>query len=253
MKRANVKICAAASVLTAAMAVGVTPASAQMQWVGRGIVTVGGGLQTGSQSVATLSTQDVYEEQATFEARQDIESGPFFDVSGGVRVWRNLVLGVGFSRYSDSGTATVNARFPHPLVFDAFREVSATADGLDHSEQAIHVIATWMIPMTDKIEVGVFGGPSFFTVEQAYVSGLSFSEVGEPYTQVAVDAPTRAEASESAVGFNVGAELTYLVTRRIGVNVFGRYTGATAKFDAVEGGEIKAGGPQVGVGLRFRF
>ena len=253
MKRANVKSAVAASVLTTVMAVGATPASAQMQWVGRGIVTVGGGLQTGSQSVSTLSTQEIYEEQATFEARQEIESGPFFDVSGGIRVWRNLVLGVGYSRFSDSGSAVVNARFPHPLVFDAFREVSATADGLDHSEQAIHVIATWMIPMTDKIELGVFGGPSFFTVEQAYVSDLAFSEVGPPYTEVAVDAPARAEASESAVGFNVGAEMTYLVTSRVGVNLFGRYTRATAKFEGVEGGEIKAGGPQVGIGLRFRF
>jgi hypothetical protein len=253
MIRANDRIFTAAIVLFAAVLGSATPAFAQMQWLGRGIVTVSGGLQTSSQDVTTVGRQAVYEEEATLTARREIGSGPFFDVSAGVRVWRNLLVGIGYSRFVDSGAAAIEASIPHPLIFDQFRGVSLSSGDLEHSEQAIHLTGTWMIPVTDKIEVGVFGGPSFFTVKEAYVSDLSFSEVGAPFTSVSVGEPGVAEASESAVGFNIGADVMYLVTPRIGVNLFGRYTAATAKLDAVEGGELKAGGPQLGVGLRFRF
>ena len=253
MKRTSVRQGAAAAALAAAVVCGSTTASAQMQWVGRGIVTVGGGLQTNSQAITTLSTQDVYEEQATFSTSQEIESGPVFDVSAGLRVWRNLLVGVGYSRYSDSSSADITARIPHPLVFDAPREVTTTAGDFDHAEDAVHFIATWMVPVTDKIEASVFGGPTIFTVKQAYVTSIGFSETGAPFTSVNVDAPEVGDDSETAVGYNLGADVTYLVTPRIGVNLFGRYTGATAKFEAVEGGEIKVGGPQFGVGVRFRF
>lgn len=253
MKRTSVKHCAVAAALAAAVVCGATPASAQVQWVGRGIVTVGGGLQTSSRGITTLSTQDVYDEQATFRATQEIESGPVLDLSGGIRVWRNLLVGVGYSRYSDASSAELAARIPHPLVFDAFREVNTTAGDFDHAEDVLHFIATWMVPVTNKIEASVFGGPSVFTVKQAYVSGVGFSETAPPFTEVSLDAPEIVDDSETAVGFNLGADVTYLVTPRIGVNLFGRYTGATAKFEAVEGGEIKAGGPQFGVRLRFQF
>ena len=253
MTRVNVKFPAAVAAVAAAFLAGATPASAQVQWIGRGFVTAGAGVQTGSQTVTTVSRQDVYEETATFTARQDIDSGPFFEISGGYRVWRNLLVGVGYSRFSDSGSAAIDAAIPHPLLFDTFRTATTTADDLDHTEQAFHVTATWMIPLTTKFEVGVFGGPSFYNIKQSYVSSVAFSEVGEPFTTVNLGIPVVADASESAVGFHLGADVTYLLTPRIGVIGSLKFTGASAKFDAIDDAEIDAGGPQFGVGLRYRF
>lgn len=253
MKQASVKTAAAGAVLGASLFVGAAPASAQVQWIGRGIATVHFGVQTSSQDVTTSATQEVYDEIATTTTLQEIGSGPFFEISGGYRVWRNLLVGAGFSRFSDSALATVDASIPHPLLFDSLRTATASAGDLDHSEQALHLTATWMIPLTTKIEVGVFGGPSFFTVKQAYVSSVPFFEVGDPFTAVNLDTPVIADASESAVGFHLGADVTYLVTQRIGVTGSARISRATAKFDAIDGGEIDAGGPQIAVGVRYRF
>jgi len=253
MKRVSVKFPAAVAAVAAAFLVGAAPASAQVQWIGRGFATVSTGIQTGSQTVTTVGSQEVYEETATFTARQDIGSGGFFEISGGYLVWRNLLLGAGYTRFSNSDSSTVEAAIPHPEDFDAFRTATTTADGLDHTEQAFHVTATWMIPITTKIEVGVFGGPSFFSVKQSYVSSVGFTEVGAPFTEVNLDVPVVNEASESAVGFHLGADLTYLITPRIGVIGSIKFTGASPKFDEINGSEVDAGGAQFGIGLRYRF
>ena len=253
MKRVSVKFPAAVAAVAAAFLAGAAPASAQVQWIGRGFATVSTGIQAGSQTVTTVGVQEVYDETATFTARQDIESGAFFEISGGYRVWRNLLLGAGYTRFSNSDSAAIDASIPHPLLFDTFRTATATADGLDHTEQAFHITATWMIPLTTKFEVGVFGGPSFYTVKQSYVSSIAFTEVGDPFTAVNLGAPVVDDASESALGYHLGADVTYLVTPRIGVIGSIKFTGASPKFDAIEGADVDAGGAQFGIGLRYRF
>ena len=253
MTPANVKFPAATAALAATLLFGATPASAQVQWVGRGIVTGSIGVQSGSQDVTTVTRQEIYEETATTTARHEIGSGPLIEISGGYLVWRNLLVGAGFSRFSDSSPASVEASIPHPLLFETFRNATVSAGDLDHSETAFHVTGTWMIPLTTKIEVALFGGPSFFSIKQEFVSGVAFTEVGDPFNAINLGAPTIAEASESAVGFHLGADVTYLVTPRIGVTGFARIARASAKFDAIDGAEIDAGGPQIGVGVRYRF
>jgi hypothetical protein len=243
----------ALSALTLAALLWAAPAAAQMRWTGRGIVTVNGGVQTSSQDVSTRAEREVYEETAVFTSAQTVESGPVFDASARMRVWRNLLVGVGYSRFSHSASAAVTASIPNPLVFDLPRTLSTTVDGVDRTEQAIHVLASWMIPLTDKFEIAVSAGPSFFTVEQGYVEDVGFTEGAPPFTDVTFGTPAVTEAKESGVGFNAGVELTYLVTSRIGVHVFGRYAGAKVDIPAVEGGSVDAGGPQFGAGLRFRF
>jgi hypothetical protein len=242
------------------MAVLVTaPAMAQApQWTDRGFIFGNFVFQIQSnKTVTSTATPTVYDEKATIEAAQIIKGqGATFDVGGGVRIVGNLGVGVAYSQLSTKGEAALSASVPHPLVYDRPRTATGTATGFTHKEQQIHVFAMWMIPATEKFDVGVYGGPTFFQLKQDLV-GLGtppFTEVGSPYTSVTMNA-TQSQVSASKVGFNVGADLTFKLNKTFGVGGFARYSTAKIPVTPTGGSEVQitVGGMQVGAGLRIRF
>ncbi len=69
-------------------------------------------------------------------------------------------------------------------------------------------------------------------------------------------APDVGENSDGAVGINVGADVTYMVTKRFGAGLLLRYAKSTAKLEPPDTDtpvKVRAGGFQVGAGLRVRF
>ena len=52
---------------------------------------------------------------------EQVEGGLRAAGRGGVRVWRNLAVGVGFSRFNTGSEAVVAAALPHPFFFDRER------------------------------------------------------------------------------------------------------------------------------------
>ena len=87
-------------------------------------------------------------------------------MSAGYKVWRNLALGVGYSWTDSKSPASITASIPDPRFFDRPRSATATTPDLKHSENVINLMAVWMMPITDKIDVGVSAGPSIFNVKQ---------------------------------------------------------------------------------------
>lgn len=226
-------------------------------WTDRGFVHVGMGFQSTAVDLGGSFPLSVYREQGRVEVSQTIGDRPVYDLAGGVRVWRNLAVGIGFSGGNDVPQVTLTASIPHPLVFDRPRSVSGTAD-LDHSENAVHLLAVWMFPISDRLSMAVHGGPSFFTVKQGFATDIAFAEVGEPFTSVNLTRVTTRTESESATGINIGADLTYrlLAYQRadLGGGLFLRYAGASVRFTAPGvDEEMTAGGLQVGFGARIRF
>jgi hypothetical protein len=67
--------------------------------------------------------------------------------------------------------------------------------------------------------------------------------------------PVVVEGSDSAVGVNVGADVTYMVTDLIGAGVLLRYAKSTAEVSAADSQsvDVDAGGFQFAVGVRVRF
>jgi hypothetical protein len=61
--------------------------------------------------------------------------------------------------------------------------------------------------------------------------------------------------SDSQIGFNVGADLTYRFANNFGVGAMVRYARATAGLTLDDGSalDVKVGGFQIGGGLRIRF
>ena len=236
-----------AAFLCAVMCAAFAPrASAQMTWTDKGFFNLTGGVQVGSHTLNTSRTFDLYDEQGTVDSSQKIKSGGFFDVSAGYKVWHNLAIGVGYSWTSSKADASIHALVPDPGFFDQPRTVDDTAADLKHTENVINLSAVWMVPVTDKIDVGISAGPSIFNVKQDIPGSLTATEPG-PSIDVAVDS-----AKKTTVGVNFGVDVAYMINKRFGVGGLARYTWGSVDLAGATD-KLTVGGFQIGGGLRARF
>jgi hypothetical protein len=220
----------------------------------RWFVHLHGGAQPGSQDLNTATDFTLYDENAHFESSQSADGGGFLDIGGAARLYENYGVGISYAGFSSSGDASYSGSLPHPLIFDRPRSFNGTAP-VEHEEHGVHVQAVWFIPYTDKIDFTVGIGPSFFSVTQGFVRGITFSENPPDYNTVTIDSVDVVTLKESGVGFNFGATGTYAITRHIGASVMLRYVRGSLTFRLGEGqtADADAGGFQFGAGVGVRF
>ncbi len=227
----------------------VREASAQMlQSTDKVFAGLSFGNQTKARTYIMSGSQPLYDEIASFESQVGIGSESMLDLSAGIRVWKNVAVGLGWSNYSDTSTGTMAASIPDPLFFDSPHARSTTVEGLEHKEQQIHLSVYWLQPLTDKFDMAVFAGPTLFSVKQDILSGITVPAGG-----TTIASATTTTLDESATGLHIGIDLRYLIIKNAGIGAFARY--ATGKFDttAIDGGSMEVGGFQYGVGIRVRF
>jgi len=209
------------------------------------------GAQTGSGDLSQQFTPVIYDEPATIDIAQTYETGGLVDVGGSYMVYGDFGVGVSYSHTSGDGNAAIAAQIPHPIYANNPRSASATATGLNHSEDAVHVSLLYRFAATPKVDVTVGLGPTFFSVKQDLVPTVDVTEAsGGP-----VITPHVVEGSDSAVGVNIGADATYMITDLIGAGVLLRYAKSTAEVSASGSPsvDVRAGGFQIAVGVRVRF
>jgi hypothetical protein len=245
--------------LTAALLVAASlPAHAQgTAWEDRAFVNLSFGVDAGSTDLAENRAFVVYGETGTLQSTVTYGSFPIFDITAGARVFGNVSVAVAYHRGGTTGDGTLNASVPHPLFFDRPRAVSETFDDAQRDESATHLQIGYTVPLGDKFDMMIFGGPSFFRVEQEMVTGLGFLEQGPPYTNITVT-PNIQQVNASATGYNLGVDGTYFVYTsdrfRLGVGGMLRFTGATADLTFNDQSiETDLGGVQLAFGARFRF
>ena len=236
--------------MLAVCALSAPAAEAQMTWTDQGFVNASIGVQGGSRSLATSTEFTIYDETGSLTTTQDVGGGAFFDVSGGYKVWRNLAVGIGFSRVGSEADVAVQASVPDPGVFDRPRAATANVSGSQYSELAIHLSGTWMMPVTDKVDVGFAFGPTIFLVSQDMPTALTPDNISEPGPTIQQIGLTSVD--NTTVGVHFGLDATYLVTPRIGVGVLVRYSVGSADLAGATDG-LTVGGFQIGGGLRLRF
>ena len=233
-----------------------TPAAAQDSRV---FANINFGYQVQDQDLRQTAEFPLYDETATWEATHALEGGPIFDLGAGFRVLPKLSIGASYTlRTKQSRDVTVNASIPSPAFTDTFRQATASATGLEYTEQAFHVQAFWHIPVTVEFEVMLFGGPTFFQLENDLISGIDIVEAGGDFSSVSLQNVSTTRASESTVGFNVGIDGTYMFMRNAGVGAMLRYSRGSADLAAPAGTgsdsfDVDAGGFEIAAGLRFRF
>ena len=248
-----------------AVAAAAAPASAQMlEWQDRVYVSVNGGVQAGSQEFEQALAFGLYGEAATLRVPHNIDSGGLFDVGGGVRVTNNVGVGVSVTRFTSSQDVTVDAALPHPLFFNLPRPATAGVSDVDHSQLGVHIQALYVVPLSDRIDIAFSGGPSIISVDQTVVTGLTLQQPEIPPFQPNITSVGVKEVSDTAVGFNVGADWTYLITSpqasgampSVGAGVMIRYASATADLPEVPDigtQDLDVGGFQIGAGIRIRW
>jgi hypothetical protein len=219
------------------------------------IVQANVGIQVGDNDLSRQSTFDLYDEPATVDISQTINNGAFFEFGGAYKVRPAFGIGVVYGFVSNSGEGTISGSLPHPQFFDQPRSFQADASDLKHAEHSIHFQAIYYMPFTDKVDFSFFGGPSVFAVKQGLLQSVVFSENPPAFTSVTIDSVETVELKDSGWGFNIGADMTYALTPRIGVAGLVRYTRGTVDFNISEAqvAEVKTGGFQIGAGIRYKF
>ncbi|MDP3716794.1 MAG: hypothetical protein Q8T13_03405 [Acidobacteriota bacterium] len=228
------------------------------KWEDRVYLNIGFGVESGDTSLNDTRPLTIYEEAGSVSSTSIYTSGSLFDAGIGFRVWKNLSVGAGYHQEQNTADIGITGSAPHPVFFNTPRSFSATAGGDQfRKERATHLQVGWMMPFGTKLDVMLFAGPSWFRLEQPVVSEVTIGEVGTPYSQVVVN-PTVAVRKKSMVGYNVGADVSYMIWKndsvRVGAGVFIRYTEASTTVLLLQSEqETKAGGLQIGFGGRLRF
>lgn len=236
-----------AGIIALAMCALGAPAQAQMKWTDQAFVNVNVGAQVGSHSLATDTAFEIYEEAGRVATSQSVKGGGLFDVSAGYKVWRNLAAGIGWSRTKSDTSASVNASVPDPAFFDRLRSVTASASGMDHSENAINLSGTWVMPVTDKVDVDFVFGPTIFRVSQDVPSGVTVTEPGPT-----VSSTTVKTEKKTTTGIHLGFDANYFFKPRIGGGLMLRYSWGSVDLPGAKD-NLTVGGFQIGVGARIRF
>ena len=217
-------------------------------------VTVNAGTQATSTAFTTRATLTLHREDGDLRADYGVDAGAFIDLGASVRLWRQVGLGVGVSRFQTTGGAWVTAGLPHPFHFEQFRTVDGSAV-TTRQETVVHLQMQVGAMVGTRLEVTLFGGPTFFDVAQTLVSDILFEET-YPYDMATFSRAPTVQRSAAAVGFNAGVDLATYVTSTVGVGALIRFSRAMVDLARSDGGgalAVEAGGLHVGGGLRLRF
>ena len=220
---------------------------------------VGGYISFNGANQATSTTFDdnvvfpEFHEDADFNAAYGVGTGAVFDGGGGVRLPNGLGFGLGFSRFERLDPAAIDARIPHPFFFDRPRSLNGSAPDLTRLETAVHLEVRWFAPVAEAVEFAVFGGPTFFNLQQDLVTSIAYDH-SYPYNEAAYGSASSTALSASAVGFHAGADIGFFFSEVVGVGALLRYSAASVDLPTDAGTvPVDAGGFHVGGGLRLRF
>jgi hypothetical protein len=208
-------------------------------------VSVSAGGQFQSRTFATSTTFSLFGDTGTVTANQTVGSGFVFDASGGYRVWRRLSVALGVSTFRGSGGAEAVVAVPNPLFFGkpTTKTFSASDYGnLSQTGTALNIQAVWIKPLTDKVDLWLFAGPSIIHVSQQIASATE--------TQAAT-ATIKSESANTGKAGTIGIDLNYQLNDRYRVGGFVRYAGG--EVDLPSAAKLKIGGVQAGGGIRFKF
>ena len=217
-------------------------------------VTVNAGTQATSTEFTTRSTLSLYREDGDLRADYGVDAGAFIDLGASVRFWRQVGIGVGVSQFQTTGGTGVTAGLPHPFHFEQVRTVDGSA-AATRQETAVHVQLRVGATVGTRLDVTLFGGPTFFDVKQTLVSDILFEET-YPYDTATFSRAPTVQRSAATVGFHAGVDLATYVTSTVGVGALIRFSRAMVDLARPDGGgalAVEAGGLHVGGGLRLRF
>lgn len=217
-------------------------------------IGVNGGTQLGSRMVTQDFALPANLEQTSILNKFDLSGGGLYDLGASFHLTRGWWTRVAFSSLSRSTEGVISGQIPHPFYFNSPRTASGTVDDLKSIERDLHISASYLIPFARRLDLALFGGPTLFLIKQDMITTIDYEE-SYPYDAVEFRSATVKRVSESAWGFNAGADLTWKFSPRVGIGALVRFARATTTLTAGTGNDAsyEAGGTQVAGGLRLMF
>jgi hypothetical protein len=210
--------------------------------------------QVTSRTLNQNFTVPINVEDAPISTSIEIANAPMFDIGASYRFLNRLAAGLSVSTLSRDVDGTLNAKIPHPFYFTMPRAIDGTIPGMHHQEIGVHVYAMYFIPLTGKLDLGVFGGPSHFSVKQDFATDVDYT-ASYPFDTATFTGAPLERISASVTGYNVGVDISWRVAHMLAVGGLIRFTGASTTFTVASGNQVNAdlGGLQTGVGVRIIF
>ena len=219
----------------------------------RVVIGANAAYQAGTSDVSNTVSFTANAERASFSSKFPVKPGPAFDVSGRIRVVKNFGIGIAYTSFSASGSADVTAQIPHPFFFNQPRNITGQSS-LERKETAIHVRATISSRPGPKFQITAFAGPTFFSLKQGLIDGVSYTDA-YPYDTATFTSATVKQISQSKTGFGAGVDLAYYFSRNLGIGATASIAKTTITATASDNStvSINVGGTIAGIGLRLRF
>ena len=236
------KLTAPRVLLTCALALAACASARAQTWQDKWYLNANLGFHLYAPTVTETLTPVIYAERASVVTTNAVGFGMIpIDVGGGIHVWRNLGIGGAYTQFSATSTGTVDARVPHPILFNQPRFATAPVE-LTHEEWAIHMLGVYVLPLTERIDLAVSGGPVLMNVKDDHVSAIQIAEESPTFATVTIAKAVVTTTDTRKWSAAFGGDLTYFLTPMVGVGVAVR---------VVPGSD--AGHLQFGFGARLRF
>jgi hypothetical protein len=250
-------------VLVGCMLLAAAPLAAQENrvWPERAFVTIDVAFQLLNNDFAeSLSFADTVRksENVTFDASYESTRGALVDIGAGIRLANTIGVGVTTSWFRRSGSASFILNVPNPLVANRPLALTGPVSDLNRNELGIHVQALYAVALGKRARLMLGGGPSIFHTKQDLVRSIEFDTL-PGFTSLELNQALIAEVAKTSVGFNVSADITWVLASHVGVGTVTRYSRAKMTLDpgaetaisrAIEG---NAGGLHIGGAIRLLF
>jgi len=232
---------------------GAFPTAARAQQ-GRFVISAGGGLAFGSLSWPRTATWTVNQEDARLDASQEAGSGGALEGSLSFRIVPRVGIRATYAQSSRDGSATVQARIPHPFFFGQPRAVTGEVSGLQYEEKDAHFdVEIW--PVIGRFEVVVFAGAALVKVDADLVDRVEYSDE-YPFDEATYrSATTSRVSSDGTIGWSAGIGVVYTLAPHWGLSARARYRRASVDLAGSDGSTtaLDAGGWRAVGLLRFGF
>jgi hypothetical protein len=234
-------------------------------------------------------TANELSQTVALDAREEVQSeshlyrfGESRAISFGGGFWLTPRLGVGVAvdRAQKSNAVDVSLTIPHLFEFDQDMtdEVSLP---VTRKDLAVHIDALFRVPVSERVQMTIFGGASRLSLTQGMVAdyqileSIDFAARSDTF-EILPETLVIDDEKDSVWGFNVGADVSVFFTRVLGAGFTLRFTGAgqsaelrdkleefytaadpeTPLIESTPDGQfspLKLGGFSIAGGLRIRF
>ena len=232
----------------------------------RGWIDVNFGVAVAAEKAFSMNaTGELYAEPADFGADYALPRGAAFDFGGGFMITPVFGVGVSFSGTAHEEVADLSARIPHPILANRYATDTALTDEvLQRIEGGVNLQAMLVAAQSDRFRFRVFGGPTYFRVQQDAVTDIRFNQVFltfPPANAIEITEFDSERIEGTGWGFHAGADASVFFNRIVGVGGFAKFSRGSVDLEntlATAVGlddvvSVKAGGFQVGGGLRLKF